>query len=123
MIPSSLIYDLRGLSPESSSADVTRVLLQYARVLKDRQFDEVILAYRGTPKFLLKGEYFSSLGREYGVQNPVYTARTFPENVYELDGTPAFGGWTGGLIGVVARQMEDFNQFHKEWYIEDMAYP
>ena len=47
--------------------------------------------------------------------------RTFPENVYALDGAKAFPSWTGGLIGVTGKQMEDFAEFHKQWYIYDLT--
>lgn len=115
--PNELVFDLRGISGENSAADVSRVLLQYADALKERQFESVILSYKGERKFLLKGKFFHTLGAEYETQNPVYTMRTFPEKVYELDGTSAFGTWTGGLLGVVGKQMEDFNEFHKRWYL------
>ena len=47
--------------------------------------------------------------------------RTLPENVFKMDGTAAFGTWTGGWLGVVGKQMEDFSEFHKQWYISDLA--
>jgi hypothetical protein len=114
VLPRSVVFDLRRVSGESSPADVSRVLLQFAEALKDNMLTDVTLSYRGSPKFVLKGEYFHTLGIEYGTQNPVYTMRTFPENVYKLDGSPAFGTWTGGWLGVLGKQMEDFNEFHKQ---------
>lgn len=121
IIPSELIFDLTDTSDFNSPADVSRVFLQYAEALKAKEFQWVILAYRGTRKFKLDGSYFRTLGEEYETQNPAYTIRTFPENVYELDNTAAFGTWTGGLLGVLGKQMEDFNEFHKRWYSADMA--
>jgi hypothetical protein len=117
---SEIIFDLRDVSGSNNPADITRILLQYAQQLKERQLDRVILAFRGNHKFQLKGAYFRTLGEEYGTQNPVYTMRTFPENVYELGGTAAFGTWTGGLLGVVGKQFDEFNEFHKQWYLMDM---
>ncbi|MDT8321560.1 MAG: hypothetical protein RQ826_13625 [Xanthomonadales bacterium] len=119
--PSELIFDLREVSSSNSPADVSRVLFQYAQALKTMEFDRMILAYKGTPRFQLKGQYFRELGEEFGLQNPVYTMRTFSENVHELDGTAAFGTWTGGLLGVVGKQMEDFNEFHERWYVAEIA--
>lgn len=121
ILPSTLVFDLKAVSPTNSPADVSRVLLQFAQTQKEASFSLVKLAHQGTVKFQLKGEYFRTLGQEYGVQNPVYTMRTFPENVFRLDGSPAFSTWTGGLLGVVVKQMEDFNEFHKQWYIADLA--
>jgi len=55
------------------------------------------------------------------MQNPVYTMRTFPQNVYALDGSPAFETWSGGLLGVLGKQLEDFSEFHKQWYLNEIS--
>ncbi|MFP2608696.1 hypothetical protein, partial [Escherichia marmotae] len=70
-------------------------------------------------KFYLKGGYFKTLGQEYGIQNPVYTLRTIPENVYMLNGERAYSVWEGGLLGVMGKQMEDLSDFSKAWYLDD----
>ena len=116
-----LIFDLKAVSSDKAPADVFRVLLQFAESQKGRYFAKVILAYRGTPKFLLDGLYFQELGQEYGSQNPVFTMRTFPEHARHPDGSEAFGTWTGGVLGVVKEQMEDFAEFHKQWYMAGMT--
>ena len=118
--PTVLAIDVRDISGEKSAADVFRVFLQYASKLKEKSFDTVLLQSKGKTKFLLEGDYFQRLGNEYGSQNPVYTMRTFTENVFTPDGKKAFGTWSGGLLGVLKEQMEDFGEFHKAWYIEDM---
>lgn len=114
--PSVLVYDLRAVSGTNSRLDVTRVLLQFAEHVKDRKFERVELAFRGETKFLLDGDYFQELGREYSFQNPVYTMNHMPENLRRPDGARAFDTWTGGWLGVSMRQMEDFNDFHDRWY-------
>ena len=121
VLPSELVIDLRKVSGTNSPADVTRVLLQFAQTQKTKTFTSVTLAHQGKPKFVLKGEFFQNLGVEFGTQNPVYTMRTLPENVYHLDGTAAFGTWSGGMLGVLSKQMEDFSDFHKQWYIADLG--
>jgi hypothetical protein len=121
ILPNSLVYDIRDVPLDKAPMDVTRVLLQYAAAVKDKSFDSILLEYRGRPKFRLKGDYFHTLGIEYGSQNPVYTLRTLPENVLTPAGLPAFGTWTGGWIGVLAKQMEDLSEFHKQWFISDMT--
>ena len=119
--PSVLVFDLKNVSPSNSPADVFRVFLQFSSRVKDKSFERVQLAHSGTVKFQIKGDYFKILGQEFGQQNPIYTIRTFPENVYRPDGGQAFGTWTGGVLGVLGKQMEDFNKFHQEWYIKDMV--
>ena len=111
-----LIYNLDGLSPNNSRADVFRILLQFAEEISSKKFNHVILACKGETKFYLKGDYFNKIGAEYSMQNPVYTMRTFPENVYSPTGEKAFSSWSGGLLGVVNKQMDDFNSFHDQWY-------
>ncbi len=118
---SILVYDLKGISKENSMADVFRVFLQFAESVKDKKFDVVELSFNGVTKFKITGVYFNTLGQEYSKQNPIYTMRTFTENLMKPDGTKAYSQWTGGLLGVITHQMEDFNEFHKEWYLKDLA--
>jgi hypothetical protein len=120
ILPNSLVFDIREVPMDKAAVDVTRLLLQYAGTLKDKSFDSVSLEYRGIPKFRLKGDYFRTLGLEFGTQNPVYTMRTLPENVLTPVGLPAFGTWTGGWIGVMGKQMEDLNEFHRQWWMNDL---
>ena len=117
---STLAVNVRRVEGEKSAADVFRVLLQYSSKIKDKKFDLILLQSKGKTKFQLKGDYFRQLGIEYGQQNPVYTMRTFTEHLYTSEGDKAFGTWTGGLLGVLKEQMEDFEEFHKKWYVEDM---
>ena len=81
----------------------------------------VILAYKGKSKFSLDGAYFKKLGKEYEFQNPVYTTRTFPEHVMDINGNPIYDQWTGGILGVLNKQMEDFNDFCEKWYIDEVV--
>ena len=80
VVPSVLVIDLRKVSDTNSPADVTRVLLQFAQSQKSKAFSLVTLAHQGKPKFTLKGEFFQTLGIEFGEQNPVYTMRTLSGN-------------------------------------------
>jgi hypothetical protein len=116
-----LVFDLRRVSPNGARADTFRVLLQVAEALSEKTFERVYLAYKGQHKFIVEGNYFKTLGQEYDFQNPTFTARTFPEHLFDLTGSQVFATWTGGLIGVVAEQMDDFNEFHELWYMDDIA--
>ncbi len=116
-----LLYNLTQVSNKKSMADVFRVFLQFSESVSSYDFDKIILAHNGKKKFLIDGEYFKKIGKEFDFQNPVYTTRTFPEHLNNLDGTPAYPGWTGGWLGVVGKQIEDFNDFHKQWYLNELA--
>lgn len=114
-----IVFNIESVDGKMSAVGMTRRLLKVAEALKNQQFGKVYLAYKGQEKFYFEGAYFKQLGEEREWQNPVYTIRTMPENVYKRDGSPAFGGWSGGLIGVIGGQMEDNNKFHSEWWISD----
>ncbi|WP_220226253.1 YdgA family protein, partial [Klebsiella pneumoniae] len=43
---SEINYDLRSVSAENSSLDVSRVMLQFAEKVKDYDFSKVYLSYR-----------------------------------------------------------------------------
>jgi len=113
--PGILIIDLEDVEG-ASRADVFRVLLQTADALQTRSFSQVELHRNGEHRFTVPGSYFKEVGEEYSFQNPVYTMRTFTEQVKDPDGTRAFysfGG--GGLLGGLASEMETFNEFISEW--------
>jgi hypothetical protein len=117
---SRIVFNLTEVSGSNSPADVFRVFLLYAEKQKNKSFTRVILAHKGKQKFMIEGPYFKKLGQEHGSQKPVYTIRTFPEHVFDLSGKQAFANWTGGVLGVVNKQMEDFNEFNKQWFINDL---
>lgn len=117
---SILVFDLKNISANNSRADVFRVFLQFAATVKNKRFDSVQLAWRGKVRFIIDGAYFQKLGREFDLQNPVYTIRTFPENVRTPTGVRAFPEWEGGMLGVLKAQMDDFTRFHDQWYWDDL---
>jgi len=119
ILPSIVIFDIKSLAGENSASDVFRVFLNAAASLKNKEFKKVELFSKGKIKFFVKGIYFKQLGEEYGNQNVVYTIRTFPENLYLSDGTGAYQQWSGGWLGVMNKQMEDFNDACKKWFLED----
>lgn len=119
--PSVLVFDVRSIDGEKSPTDVFRLLLQFASEVQDKEFQVVQLAHQGRTKFLLDGVYFRQLGSEYGTQNPVYTMRTLPENLLRPNGDQAYQRWEGGWLGVTTKQLEDFSDFHEQWYLLDLA--
>ncbi|WP_141243972.1 hypothetical protein [Sphingomonas lenta] len=114
-----IVFDVKSADGEIAMVDMLRRLLKSAEALKEREFDKVYLAYKGKDKFYLEGAYFKKLGEEREWQNPVYTMRTLPENVRNLDGSPAFETWEGGWLGVTGKQMEDAGEFQKQWWVND----
>jgi len=111
----AIVLDIESIGPETKTIDMMRVLLQFAETQKDIKYDWVVLSCRGRERFKMKGAHFRTLGQDYGSENPMYTMRTLPENIYRLDGTRAFPVWEGGALGVMAEQMKNFSEFTVEW--------
>lgn len=119
---STIVFDLQAVSGGHSRLDVFRVFLDFCARTKDETCESVVLAFRGSKKFQIAGSYFRQLGAERDFQNPAYTIRTFPENVATMSGESAYSSWTGGALGVVQKQMEDFNDLHDKWYLDDLRH-
>ena len=68
--------------------------------------------------FIFLGEDFSEIGRLFQAgENPIYLMRTLPERLYRPSGERAFGSRQGGLLGVLAEQMDDLNDFGQAWVL------
>ena len=117
---SVLVFDLQNVSANNSRLDVFRIVLDFAEKMKEESCSTVELAFRGDTKFLLPGDYFQKLGEERHFQNPVYTIRTFPENLRTPSNQRAYSQWTGGMLGVLNAQMDDANDFHAKWYLDEL---
>ena len=118
--PKILVINIKNIDQEKSTADVFRTFYIIAEEFKDKEFNKVYLAYKGEKKFFITGTYFKDIGSSYSYQNPIYMLRTFPENTYSLNGNIAYSEWTGGILGVTSRQMEDLNALANRWIIEDL---
>lgn len=114
------VFDLRDVSPQAAPVDVFRALFRTAEALRDEPITALHLAFRGETRFILPGEAFRTIGAEFAWQNPLYTLRTLPEKLLTPDGQPAFGRWSGGVLGVAGEQMEDVNEMSSSWYLEDI---
>lgn len=117
----SVVFDLTDVGGESTQMDVFRVLLQYAKEQKDREYQHIILAAYGQKKFVIPGDYFQQLGREYDTQNPAYTVRTFSHHISTMDGAKPFPEPDGGILWVLTEELRQFNDFNKRWYIDDFV--
>ena len=115
--PSTLVLDLRRIDG-AAPLDLFRGLFQSAKAMHDaeRTFTRVELARSGSPVFWMEGSAFGEMGTQFAMgENPVYLVRTLPEKLYRPSGEAAFGTWTGGLLGVALRQMQDAKDAASEW--------
>lgn len=121
VVPGTLVLDLRNIDEDAAMLDVDRGLFMIAERFAEREFDRVILAYKGQERFQLPGAYFQRIGEEYSWQNPVVLIRELPQNVYFTDGSRVFNVWTGGVLGVMSSQLADHQTLHELWYLEEYA--
>ncbi|AXJ95106.1 MULTISPECIES: hypothetical protein [unclassified Sphingomonas] len=115
--PGTLVIDVRDVKGTASMADMDRNLFKAAEALKDRRFDTVVLAYHGTPKWVMDADAFQTIGRERAFQNPVYVMRTMQQDVKNLDGTSAFPALYGGWLGVLGEELDQHKHFHEGWWL------
>jgi hypothetical protein len=115
----SVVFDISDVSEHSSQMDVFRVFLQYAKAQKEHRYKQIILAGYGQKKFILAGDYFHELGTEYDTQNPMYTIRIFAHHITTIEGNHPFYEYDGGLFAVLTKEMEQFSDFNKQWYLNE----
>ena len=111
----AIVLNVDDIGSGTKNVDIMRVILQFAKTQRNSEHDWVILSCRGQERFMIKGSHFRTMGRDYGEENPLYTMRTLPENIYRMDGRRAYPVWEGGALGVMAEQMKNFSEFTTEW--------
>lgn len=109
-----LVFDIQS-ARGVSRADIARALLQFADYAQNIPVERVVLAYRGEYRFQLSGEDFRRFGRGYGSEDIVVQMRTLPEAVMTMQGAPAFPSYTGGVLAVQTKQLENATAFADQW--------
>ncbi len=117
----TVVFDLTDVADNSSSLDIFRVFLQYAKEQKEQRFERIVLAAYGRKKLALPGAYFQQLGQEYDSQNLMYTIRTFPHHLLDMQGRKPFPEYEGGLFAVLGEEMKQFAEFNERWFLNDYA--
>ena len=111
----NLRISINELFDGATRLDVFRILLQVAEELQTEKFAKVFLSNNSVDRFFIKGDYFEKIGSEYSWQNPNYTIRTFPENVYLLNGNRAYSRVQDGSLVILTKQSENFNDVIEKW--------
>lgn len=110
VIPSVIVYDLRGVSFRQTPIDVHTAFLEFAKKLKAKRYSQIQLSYKGVTKYSIDGASFQRLGTEYAKRNFEFVLYQFPRlfrSVGPPDKQPA-GGDRDALI-----------EFHRHWYGTD----
>jgi len=115
---SILIFNLKKIDkPEKISPFI--LFLDYANKLNNRNFNEVILQYKGKSKFKMSGVNFTQAGTRAQMEKPEQLALLFPSLLSKMNGLPAFEEPHGDEQWVIQKQMKNFREFLFEWYLDD----
>ena len=111
IVPGVVVYDLKGLGDSSTPLQVHTAFLEYAKAMKDHQFDRVVLRWRGRERFALDGQTFQKAGLEYAKRNFGFVLFDLPRLFEPLD--PQDRPDTADADALM--------NFHREWYGEDLV--
>ena len=110
IVPGVIVYDLQSLSIKQTPIHVHTALVEFARKLKDRDFERVEISYQGKTKFSLDGRSFRKVADEYDKKNYDYVLYSFPRELRPENGSHPNEGMNG---------RDSLLQFHRQWYGED----
>lgn len=115
VMPGTLVFDVRHLGKMTNPDDVFGVLVQFAQAQRSRRFTFVELAYEGTTKFFLDGDYFHRLGVEYADRLPTFSKRSLAANLYTPDGVLAFHAATVEALEAFGAHETMFDEAMGQW--------
>lgn len=107
--------DITDVSASASIADVVRVTLCFAHGIDDMGYRDLELAAGGQVRYRTSRSSLSPLAQEFKTGNPVFAFRKWPSILRSTDGSQAFGEWTGGILGVLSKELEDVNSAVRFW--------
>src|SRR4051794_27303078 len=112
----TVVFDLRdGGSAGARRIDPIHLLMQFSSKLDLYSVNRVVLARNGNKRFYITGTDLRPLANSYENGGRAWAFNNLPANIYRMDGTRAYGEWTGGWLGVLQKQSEDVNRFITEW--------
>jgi predicted nucleic acid-binding Zn ribbon protein len=111
IVPGVVVYDLRRLGRESTPLQVHTAFLEYARKMKEREFERVHLRFRGQERFVLEGPEFSRAGHEYAKRNFTWVLFDLPK-LFAPAGNRAVAPDTAAADALL--------EFHRKWYADDL---
>lgn len=112
--PSIMVFNIKRISGQNSRIDVFRLFEQFAQLEQNRHFSAVQLACEGKPRFVIDGDYFNQLGREYSTQNPIYTLRTVTDHAHPVGFNPKFAPSDDSIMGAMSG-IQNFSKFIDSW--------
>ncbi len=110
IVPGVVVYDLKRLG-ESTPLQVHTAFLEYARRMKDREFERVDLRFRGQDRFMLEGPEFRRAGLEYANRNFAWVLFDLPRR-FHATGRAA--------VTPDSSDADALLEFHRRWYADEL---
>lgn len=122
--PDEIVFDLRDPGPDATPGKVDRPLFLAAHALAGQSFEQIVLSYRGAPRFLLDGERFRQIGRQWlelDETTGVQLITSLHKSVKESDGTAFLFSRSARCIHRHYDGVEYHLELHRRWWAEPYA--
>lgn len=95
--------------------DCVHLLMQFAGKLDLRMVKKVVLAREGKQVYYVAATDLRELTSSYKAGGEPWAFHNLPERCRTMAGSPAYDTWSGGWLGVLAKQANDLNSFIDAW--------
>ena len=99
----TLVVNYQAVTPPADRLSVLRSFLQFSRDLAGRNFEKVIIAYRGVPRMMIYGDTFTDLGEKYGNDKPVEMLLHLATNLRHLNGDRVLTGKSSHYASILEK--------------------
>lgn len=114
--PGNLVFDVRTLDrSETRLIDVLHLFLQFGSKIADTGASRITIAAGGREVFWIQKRDLDELSEQYRLGARLWAFNHWPERLRRPNGERAYGGWSGGALGVMSGQLEDMADALREW--------
>lgn len=110
-----VVFDFQAREAKGRRIDPVHLLMQFASRIHLSGLGNVYLARDGVEHFRIYPSALDELASSYENGGRIWAFNNLPAAVRRIDGSQAFGEWTGGWLGVVKGQVEDLDSFLEQW--------
>jgi DNA-directed RNA polymerase subunit RPC12/RpoP len=110
-----IVFDFQTGAAKGRRIDPVHLLMQFASRLNLAGTDNVYLARDGDERFRVASRSLDPLASSYENGGRIWAFNNLPAAVRRIDGSQAYGEWTGGWLGVMKGQVEDLGSFLEQW--------
>lgn len=110
-----VIFDVRRARDDARLIDPLHLFFQFGAKIEPMDASRIWMAAAGRAIFSVEKSQYSALSREYISGGQIVAFRLWPQSLKRPSGDQAFQAWSGGILDVLNRQLEDLNKALREW--------